>query len=241
MKFKYKKIILLTLLSTMGIGVVTLAITPKNHKPKETAKVTTQAKDLSPTPLVSATSAPTITAAPTITVTPTPASLPVNSLESDGYPQITKLINNYYDAKLECNTKKLETLLSDASDIPSKKHLKEDVQFIEGYNKIKCYVKKGAQDGTYIVFVYNEIKFFNIKTPAPAVDQFYIITDKDQSVKIFSGELDKQMQDYYHARIKDSDVKKLLDKTDKKSKKAKAKDKDLKTFWNKLAEAQSGN
>jgi hypothetical protein len=117
--------------------------------------------------------------------------------------------------------------------------LKKDIQYIEKYQKIKCYVKKGYIEGTYIVYVYNEVKFYNIDTPAPAADQFYVVTDTDGNLKIFSGEFEKETEEYYYARKSDTDVKALIDETNAKAKKAKKKDKDLKIFWDKLDETQT--
>jgi hypothetical protein len=81
----------------------------------------------------------------------------------------------------------------------------------------------------------------NIDTPAPAITQFYLITEEDGSYRIFSGEFDEETWEYYNARKQDADVQKLSEETDKKVEKALAKDETLKIFWNKLLEIQSAN
>ncbi len=230
----------------MGIGVVTLSIAPnKNNKIQESAKVASYHVTAVPTgsddiSMISQAATPTVTAIPTIalTPTPTPTPLPVHDLE-EGNSDINKLINNYYKAKLACNVDKLKALLSDPTNVSSNKQLKKDIQYIEEYKNIKCYVKKGYQDGTYIVYVYNEVKFVNIKTPAPAADQFYLVTDKDGSLKIFSGKFNEETAAYYKSRIQDTDVIDFIKEVNKKAEQAKKKDKDLKKFWDNLDKKQA--
>ncbi len=248
MKFKYKKAILFILIGTMGIGIVTLSIAPMN-KEKESINYETSNQDDIPAQTLSADiTVPAVTLTPvtpaataTPLPTPTPQPLPVYDLQEDGYPAITKFFKSYYKAKIDCNTKKLKNMFSDTSSMPTKEQLKEEVRFINEYQKIKCYVKKSYLEGTYIVFVYYEIKYMNIDTPAPAITQFYLITEEDGSYRIFSGEFDEETWEYYNARKQDADVQKLSEETDKKVEKALAKDETLKIFWNKLLEIQSAN
>lgn len=244
MKLKHKKVILFSMISTMSIGIITLAITPNynfnfNNKAKESVnpKVIVEEADVSSTievtPALTLTPTQAITTTPTIA--PTPASLPVFELEEgDLYPEITALFKSYYEAKLNCDVNLLKTLLSDVTNIASKKQLEENILFIEEYQKIKCYVKKGFEEGSYVVFVYTEVKFMNIKTPAPAVYQFYVVTDTEGNLKIFSGEFDTATKEYYEARKNDEDVLELISNTNDKVNKAKEKDEDLKNFWDNL-------
>lgn len=239
MKLHYKKIILLVLISTMGIGVLTLALSP-NHHAKESMKYSNTQKDKSPSVTAEVTAIPTVqgpTAAPTLS--PTPAVLPVYDLKSKGYPEIAKLMKAYYKAKLDCSIDKLKALVSDPDNIPTKKKLKKEAQFFDEYRHLKCYVKKGYAEGTYIVFTYYDIKITNIKTLVPALTENYVITQDDGSMKIIYGKLDDRTNKYYKARKKDSDVKKLKKKVNTKFKKALKKDKTLKTFYKNLMKAQS--
>lgn len=238
MKLRYKKIVLSVLISTMGIGVITLSVNPNNHV-KESMKYTNTQEKVTPEITAAATITPSVLPTiPALTVTPTiapsPVSLPVYNLESEGYPEINKLMKAYYSAKLKSDKDKLKTLVSDPNDIPSQNKLKNEVQFYEDYSNIKCYVKKSYQEGTYIVFTYYEIKIYNIKTLVPALTEYYVITDNKGNLKIVSGELDQQTYDYCKARKKDADVVKLSDQTDAKLKNALKKDKTLKTFYNNL-------
>ncbi len=238
MNLKYKKLVLFTLLSTMGIGVITLSIAPKNNREGQESINITKENDGNEIAPIKANMGITPTLAIIITSTPEPlpTTLPVYDIETEGYPKITELMKSYYEAKLKCDVDKLKSLLNDTSNVSSKKQLKKDVKFIEEYKNIKCYVKKGYKEGTYIVFVYNEVKFINIKTPAPAADQFYVITDSKGNLKIYSEEFDELTKEYYNNRLQDLDVIEIIDFTNQKGEEAKAKDKNLKSFWDKLDE-----
>lgn len=243
MKLKYKKIIMVSVVSTMGIGLLTLSITNGNPQAKESMKPGTTIE----TGLMSdkdKENPEEITVSPTVTVAATPTPLPVYNLQKDTNPEIKKLFVDFYKAKNNRDIEAIKKLLSDSTKVESKADLKKKTQYIESYDKISTYTKNSYQEGTYIVYVYHEIKFTGISTAAPGLSKFYVITDKNKNLKIFSSELEKDLQTYYDARNNDEDVKAIIDMTNTKSDAAVKKDKDLKNFWkniDKLANKASGN
>lgn len=244
MKLKYKKVFLLILLSTMGIGILTLSVAPKDKTVKDSSSEESEnSNDEEQAAITSSsdqvpTQKPLITLIPTPTQAPTPTPLPVYALEDEGYPEIEKLIKDYYDAKLNCDVDEFKNILSNDADIPSLEQLQTDIMFVEKYQAIKSYVKKSYEKGAYIVYAYYEIKYLNIDTPAPAAKSFYIITDSESKLQVLSGKLDENRQEYYDARLQDEDVQKLIQETNAKGKEAEAKDELLKTFWEKLKASQ---
>lgn len=245
MKLKYKKTILLIFLSTMGIGILTISLSPRTDKAKDNKGDITMADEtdditaISPTVSAAIASAapvlptePVQTPIPTVPASPTP--LPVYPLEDSGYPEIESLIKSYYDAKIYCDIEVYKTLLSDPADVPSLDQLQKEIMYIEEYRSISTHVKKSYEAGCYIVYVYNEIKFMNIDTPAPAVDRFYLITDGSGNLKVYSKQLEGEAKEYYDARLFDEDVQELLAETNAKGKEARAKDEKLKNFWDAL-------
>jgi hypothetical protein len=236
MKLKYKKAILLTTMSTMGIGLLTLSVSNDKTQAHEasTAK-TVQEAGLLPEQDGKVMSL-AITAAPTVTVIPTPTPLPVYTIEEDENSDVEKLFKSFYEAKNNHDVEAIKKLLSDPLRVDTQDELQKRTQYIEEYSDIKTYTKKGYENGTYIVYVYHEIKFTGIKTPAPGLSKFYVITDQDKKLKIFSGEMEEITQSYYKDRNQDEDVINLIDMTNEKSKEAMKKDKDLKNFWNNINE-----
>lgn len=253
MKLKYKKVILLTMMSTMGIGLLTLSIAPNKNETKESVKIVngdeatvlantnpdTDKVEAANTEIFALTNNATPTLMPSPSPSPSPTPLPVYELEDEGYPEIDALMKQYYDAKLNCDVDAMKKIMSDSTNISSKKVMQEDVKFVEEYQNIKNYVKKGFKEGTYIVYTYNEIKYLNIKTPAPAVKKFFLATNDAGELKIYSGIYDDQTVEYYKSRDNDADVQKLIEDTNNKGDEAKKNDEYLKIFWESLDKKQN--
>lgn len=163
--------------------------------------------------------------------TPEPTPLPVYDLEENTIPEIEELIKEYFLAKINCDSKKMKKLVSDKSVIKDEETLQKEIEHIEDFRNIKVYVKKGLEEGSYLTYIYHEVKFTSINTLAPGLSKFYIITDDKGNLKIFSGQLDDETATYNLARNEDEDVEKLIKKTNKKGKTAKEKDEDLAAFW----------
>lgn len=248
MKLKYKKIILLTTMSTMGIGLLTLSISQDNPKAEES--LSPQAKQES-TLLASAetfnvntlsdedaTTITSLAAEPTATPTPmpTPTPLPVYELEKEGYPEIEAFYKDYYAAKSNLDAEKIKSMSSDPSKAMTLENLQQEVLdlHIEDYRNIKCYVKKGYEEGSYIVYVYTEVKFSGIITPAPGLSRDYLVTDREGNLKTFTGEMDPVLQEYYDARMEDEDFLELIEYTEKKKEEAIKMDEALATYWDYL-------
>lgn len=240
MKLKYKKVIFMTAVSTMGIGILTFAISQaqprkdnvlseNSTKVVQVAKVDETATSNIYSDQITEAAEETPTLSPT--PSPVPTQIPVYDLEKDAYPEIKTLFEKYFTAKGIADRDTLKSLLSDPTQIESQEKLQEKTEYIEEYSNIVPYTKKGIEEGTYIVYVYHEIKFISINTVAPGLSKYYVITDDSGNLKICSDELDAELKAYIDAREADEDVKALYELTDKKSDKAKAKDEDLRTFW----------
>lgn len=260
MKLKNKRLFLLSMLCTLGVGMLTLSIgglNPKLTGSTETAALgkeetkgsktisddTDQSAEQSGAEQITAapietiptvTSAPVPTKAALPTASPTPEPLKVYPLEAGGTPEMNALFQDYYLAKLACDTEKMKELLSDPKYCPSQNQLEKETAYVDDFGNLKIYVKKSYEADSYIVYVYHEVTYLNIKTPAPFIDKFYVITDIEGQLKIYSPEYQPEFETYYNDRDLDQDVKDLVEKTNKKSKKAIEKDEDLKIYLEKL-------
>jgi len=244
MKLKYKKMILLTTMSTMGIGILTLSVSNDKTNAKESMNSQVVAEEENRladsgveavASLLSVSVTPEPTKVPTMAPTPTP--LPVYDIEPEGtYPEIDNLIKEFYDAKIKRDVDALNALLSDPSNGYTKEVLNSKMEYIAEYRNIKTYVKKGFKEGTYIVYVYHEIKFTSIDTPAPSLVGMYVVTGADGKPKVFSGQMDDETKAYYDERANDEDVIALIEMTNEKSEKALSDDEYLNYFWNSIKE-----
>ena len=253
MKLKYKKMIIMISMCTMGIGLVTFSISGSPKKiTKEVveenvdnmvaydaqAVATIESQDL-----LSA----TITM-PTTIPTPTPTIIPeieatkrvavVDVLEKDAYKDVNKLIKKYLNAKLTKDVKNFKLLVNDVSSIDIK-DIERKTKYIEEYQNLACYSKKGPEEGTYIVYAYHEVKFTSIDTLAPAMNEFYVKTDKNGDPFIFLGEIDKDTETYLNDVRGSDDVMELIYTVNEKLQKAVDGDDALAEFYLKLEEVQS--
>lgn len=253
MKLKYKKIILLTTISTMGIGLLTLSISQDSTKAKESlgpsvkqesstllaAGEVSNLNELETADItVDPTSAPELSVTPIPSPTPTP--IPVYPIEKDGYPEIEAFFKDYYVAKSNRDIEKIKAMSSDPTKVMTLEELQKETEYVEDYRNIKCYVKKSIEEGSYIVYIYNEIKLNGIITPAPGLAMDYLVTDSEGNLKSFSGEMDPELRQYYDARLEDEDVKELRKYTEDKATEAKKSDESLKTFWEYLDSVITG-
>lgn len=256
MKLKYKKIVLLTSLCTMGIGLLTFSITQEQPRAEDKAGTTDSrmadvpdndsnendtngseaavamaAIDNGLEDMASAESIATTTAAPTVTPTPTPTPIPVYPLEEN--EGVDAFFEEYYAAKAACDVDKLKSIYLDPTKVETREELENMVQYIEEYRNINTYIKKSIEDKAFIVYAYHEIKFSSINTLAPGLSKFYLVTDDEGNYKIAS-DIKPEFLDYFNARNIDMDVLELIETTNLRSEEAKSKDEDLMTFWNGL-------
>ncbi len=156
----------------------------------------------------------------------------------DAYPEINELISNYYTAYANGDTDTLATLADPISDT-EKSYISVFSQYVEGYNNISCYTKKGLDESSFIVSAYLEIKFKDVETNAPGLDFFYVRTNEDGSLYIdnlysmYNSEkeelpLDSEIAGLIEAFEQQEDVIALQSEVQKKYDEAVASDENLK-------------
>lgn len=98
--------------------------------------------------------------------------------EVNAYPAVNDLINNYYSAYANGDIATLTTLATPISQ-NEQGYIGVFSQFVESYQNITCYTKKGLEDNSYLVSAYMEIKFSGVDTLAPGLDFFYVRANED--------------------------------------------------------------
>lgn len=215
MKIKYRKTMLTIMMGTMLIGCITLSIGISPKKPAKQSASSNKEQTLA-----SDTGHEEVT----------------YELEENRYPEVNELVKEYLDARVRCDMEALSNLVSDISHI-EEDNLRKRSEYIEGYQNISCYTMKSSQEGGYLVFVYSEVKFLNIDTPAPGLLSLYVTETADGSYVVYLGELDKELQDFTDNAMQYDKVQNLLNTVDQKLKQAIASDTGLKEFYQKLEES----
>lgn len=149
--------------------------------------------------------------------------------ESDAEQQIKELVNRYFTALAVCDVEALNNIC-ETTDGFDEDVLAEYATYIEGYQNLDCTIMDGLIEGTYVVYVYYEMKFYYIDTPAPALVQLYIKTDKDQMLYIYQGIIDGELSAYIAELTTGEQISKLADEVNQKLQSACAADEDLDSF-----------
>ena len=124
------------------------------------------------------------------------------SLEKDAVPKVNELVNSYFTAMKNADEEGYMNLV--VGDEMTHDKLSKKGEFIEDYRNIICYTKPGMSEGEYVAFVYYEIKFRNIDTPAPAMIRLYTCSNADGTMYIYAGDLDAELSEYIDIVSNDS-------------------------------------
>lgn len=95
------------------------------------------------------------------------------NLEKSTNQELIDLIANYYTAYASGDCETLESLASPLSD-NEKSYIGALSDYYEKYDNITCYTMPGATDDSYLVSVCYDLKFYEVDTPAPGMDFFYV-------------------------------------------------------------------
>jgi hypothetical protein len=232
MKLKYKKMILVISMSAMGIGMITLSLSkPKDKETKQAAAITTEQADADASD--SSSDAEGENAKIGIEMVGTPGD---GVLRTDAYPEINALIQNYMNAKKSCDMETLASLVNDTSVI-NEEDLKEKAEYIEDYKNIVCYTLNGPSEGTFLVYVYDELKIMDVNTLAPNMTRLYVCTDGTGKPYIYYGTVDDETQQFIDEADKMEDIVSLVNTVNSKLTEALTNDKDLKEFVKNREEA----
>ena len=149
-----------------------------------------------------------------------------NVLEKDAYPDVNAVVQQYYDYMSQGDMEGLATVVDEISD-EERNRILGSQGLVEGYQNISCYTKKGMEEGSYVVFVYYELKFQRIETPAPGLTPLYVYTNEEGNLCIMNREASDELAEYVGKIAEEDEVKSLRDEVKEKYEAAKAQDADL--------------
>lgn len=117
------------------------------------------------------------------------------TLELTDNQAVLQLINAYYDA-LEAGDSATVTALKSNVSTEEQIKLETKAEHVETIDNIQVYTRPGPAEGSYVAFIYYEIKFVNIETKAPGLTTTYICTRDDGSLYINNDEWDEATTAY---------------------------------------------
>ena len=260
MKLKYKKLILIISMSTMGIGLVAFSLGSKSANSDDDKIASTsvvQSGEVDTNRKEEAADVETVTPTPTVEmqitsdetedeVKSSTADEEVevvsdeNPLERDAYPEVNKVVQKYLKAKLASDQDTLEKIVTDPSFINIER-LQKTTEYIESYNNLEYYTKKageGIKEFDFIVYVYQELKITSIDTLAPSMDMLYVKKVGDD-YKIVLGDISDTTAEYIYETLESEDVQSLISSVNLKAEEAYNQDEDLRAFNKKLQDGAS--
>ena len=168
-------------------------------------------------------------------------------LLKDKYPEVNQLVTEYRKALTDGDVEALKKIYNTTDNI-SNDVLASTSKIIEGYSNTVCYTKKGLEDGSYFVFIYDDLKISGINTPAPNLTMVYVKTADDGSLYIYRGEkdaktgayvYDQTTDEYIQTLYTDAEVKDLMATVYQAKESASAKDEGLRNFLDGLTSPTS--
>lgn len=154
-------------------------------------------------------------------------------MEENAHADVNDLVNRYFAAMTTGDTATLQAMQNDFQQKDLLKIEKESA-YIDEFDSIKVYTKPGPLNGSYVTFVYYEIKFTGIDTLAPGLTTLYICPNEDGSLYINSM-LSEQDTQYFKAIVDQQDVVDLFSLVETKYAEAVDADANLKSFMEGLS------
>lgn len=148
-------------------------------------------------------------------------------LSQDTVPEINQLMEQYFLATTDCD---METFLHlfTSQDTSEEERFRQDFekqkQYIEGYGNISCYTTPGLDENSYAAYVYYEIKYVGVETPAPSLVQIYAVKGEDGIYRIFDQEMSPELEDFLEQLSVNEDVRLLISQVDQQAEEAMAAD-----------------
>lgn len=110
-------------------------------------------------------------------------AVPEVQLEQDAIPEINDLFARYYQAMVDGNTELMNQIV-DHMDETEILRAQETSKYIESYPTLEVYTKAGPKEGTYIAYVYAELKFYDYEKPIPGMQVYYVCTNENGDLYI---------------------------------------------------------
>lgn len=148
-------------------------------------------------------------------------------LSQDTVPEINQLMEQYFLATTDCDMGTFLHLFT-SQDTSEEERFRQDFekqkQYIEGYRNISCYTTPGLGENSYAAYVYYEIKYVGVETPAPSLVQIYAVKGEDGIYRIFDQEMSPELEDFLEQLSVNEDVRLLISQVDQQAEEAMAAD-----------------
>lgn len=141
------------------------------------------------------------------------AAIPQDPLLINNYPEVNEIVNQYFTARQANDIATVNKLRNFEDPIEAAK-LAAMSQYVESYNDITCYTKPGPFENSYLTYISYNVKLYNWDELAPSLLTLLICTGDDGALYIYSGDFDKNVEQYIGAISQQEDVMDLMTRVD---------------------------
>lgn len=148
-------------------------------------------------------------------------------LSQDTVPEINQLMEQYFLSISECDMATFLHLFV-SEDTSEEEYYRQDFekqrQYIEGYQNISCYTTPGLEEDSYAAYIYYEIKYTGVETPAPSLVRIYAVKGSDGVYRIYDQAVSPELESFLDQLAINEDVRLLISQVDQKAEEAMAAD-----------------
>lgn len=109
--------------------------------------------------------------------------VPDATMEENAYPDVNALVEQYYKASADGDADTLAGLYKGLDETEILKSVAAS-EYIDNFQNITVYTKPGPVEGSYVAYVYNEVKLYDYDGLVPGLETLYICTDDNGSLYI---------------------------------------------------------
>ena len=109
--------------------------------------------------------------------------VPDATMEENAYPDVNALVDTYYTAMAEGDSETIKSIYKGLDETEALKAVAA-ADYIEDFENIVVYTKPGPLTGSYVAYVYNEVKLYEYEKAIPGLETMYICTDEDGNLYI---------------------------------------------------------
>lgn len=113
--------------------------------------------------------------------------VPDAPMEENAHSDVNALIEKYYAASAEGDSETIAQIYKGLEDTELLKAVAA-ADYIEAYENITVYTKPGPLPGSYVAYVYNEVKLYDYDKAVPGLETLYICTD-DSGALYINGDI----------------------------------------------------
>lgn len=154
--------------------------------------------------------------------------------------ELDALVQRYYTAKQQVDMDTIAGCVSNVGHIDEKK-LMTEAEYVEDYRNINCKILDGATKGAYRVYVYYDVKIFDIDTLIPSLNALYIKQDEQGSFKIYLDTLKSGEQKYIDKLDNSKQVQELVKSVQNQLETVISQDSEVRGFYEMLENAQKSD